>query len=280
MHENQFTYPRLRGTKLNSWFGQINYLSACAADAVAFNSEYHRQDFLGALRTLAGQPNNWLVVDAIDAIEAKSCVLPVGVELAWLDEQRTGRDAGQPPLVLWNHRWEFDKAPDMYARVVTRLAADGVPFRLALAGDVGPNPHPALVEISRTLADHVVHVGYVASADDYAGLLWRSDIVVSTTRHEFFGVGMVEALYAGCIPVAPNRYNYPALVPPALHAACLFDTEAEFEVKLRALLAGPLPDAAPLRASAARFAWPNVIGGWDAALEGLARTDRADAPKR
>ena len=23
MHENQLTYPRLRGTKLNSWFGQI-----------------------------------------------------------------------------------------------------------------------------------------------------------------------------------------------------------------------------------------------------------------
>ncbi|MCC7088998.1 MAG: DUF3524 domain-containing protein, partial [Dehalococcoidia bacterium] len=49
-HENQFTYPRLRGTKFNSWFGQVNYLTALAADVVAFNSEFHREDFLGALR--------------------------------------------------------------------------------------------------------------------------------------------------------------------------------------------------------------------------------------
>src|SRR6185295_10633693 len=147
MHENQFTYPRLRGTKLNSWFGQINYLSACAADAVAFNSEYHRQYFLGALRTLATQPNNWLLPEAIDALERKSFALPVGVELAWLDEHRLGRDPGEPPLILWNHRWEFDKAPDMFARVVLHLAADGVPFRLALAGDPGPNPHPALARL-------------------------------------------------------------------------------------------------------------------------------------
>ena len=77
LHENQFTYPRIRGTKLNSWFGQINYLSALAADSVAFNSEYHRKDFLAALRELTTQPNNWLLDDAIEEIEAKSAVLPM-----------------------------------------------------------------------------------------------------------------------------------------------------------------------------------------------------------
>jgi glycosyltransferase involved in cell wall biosynthesis len=281
MHENQFTYPRLRGTKLNSWFGQVNYLAACVADGVAFNSDYHRVDFLGALRTLATQPNNWLIPESIDAIEAKSFVLPIGVELAWLDEHRADPDPGEPPLVLWNHRWEFDKAPEMFARVVERLA-DSVRFRLALAGDPGPNPHPALVQLGESLADRVVHTGYLASAADYARLLWRSDIIVSTTRHEFFGVGMVEALYAGCVPVAPNRFNYPALVPPELRATCLFETEAEFESKLRALLTGPLPDTTSLRASATRFAWPNVTPVWDAALDRLAcgdfATDRVPAP--
>ena len=33
-HENQMTYPRLKGTKFNSWFGQINYLSARWLDQV------------------------------------------------------------------------------------------------------------------------------------------------------------------------------------------------------------------------------------------------------
>ena len=78
MHENQLTYPRLRGTRLNSWFGQINYLSALSADRVAFNSDYHRNDFVTALKRLSQQRNNWLEPAAIEAIRTKSTVLPVG----------------------------------------------------------------------------------------------------------------------------------------------------------------------------------------------------------
>jgi hypothetical protein len=111
-HENQMTYPRLKGTKFNSWFGQINYLSALSADMVAFNSEFHREDFLAALRYLEAQPNNWLLAEGIEAVEAKSSVLPVGVELDWLDQlPEAARDEGGPRTLLWNHRWEFDKAP-------------------------------------------------------------------------------------------------------------------------------------------------------------------------
>ena len=69
---SQFTYPRIRGTKFNSWFEQLNYLSAAVADGVAFNSEFHRSDFLAALRTLDSQPNNWLLSGAIDGIEARA----------------------------------------------------------------------------------------------------------------------------------------------------------------------------------------------------------------
>lgn len=269
-HENQFTYPRLRGTKFNSWFGQMNYLSACVADRVAFNSEFHRSDFLGALRTLNEQPNNWLVESQIEAIETKSQVLPVGVELPWLDEHRTRRDPGLPPLILWNHRWEFDKAPEMFVRAMLRLADEGVPFRLALAGDPGPSPYPGLVNLAERLADRVEFRGFAVDHGEYARMLWQSDIVVSTTRHEFFGVGMVEALYCACFPIAPARYNYPALVPDPLHGRCLYETEAELVDRLRDALA-QRPEAAPaLRESAARFAWSSVIGGWDAALAALA----------
>jgi glycosyltransferase involved in cell wall biosynthesis len=268
-HENQFTYPRLRGTKLNSWFGQINYLSALAADVVAFNSEFHLGDFVGALRALSRQPNNWLTPEAIDEIAARSVVLPVGVELRWLDSHRLDRAPGLPPLILWNHRWEFDKGPEVFARAITTLAEQGAHFRLALAGDPGINPHPALVELRDRLADRVSESGFVADRAAYARLLWESDIVVSTARHEFFGVGMVEALYCGCFPVVAARYNYPALVPKALHAVCLFESE----VALVELLRGALADRRErpeLRASAERFAWERVIGAWDEALERLA----------
>lgn len=270
MHENQFTYPRLRGTKFNSWFGQVNYLSACVADAVAFNSEFHRQDFLGALRALAEQPNNWLIPEAIHEIERKSLVLPVGVELAWLDGVRVESQPENAPLVLWNHRWEFDKAPETFASVIGKLAAEGVPFRLAIAGEPGDNPSLALVELAAQHADRVEHLGFVEQRDAYGRLLWESDVVVSTTRHEFFGVGMVEALYAGCLPIAPNRYNYPALVPEAFHHDCLYDGVHQLEEKLRAALTRPARDRAPFHKSAARFGWPVVAKQWDSALDELA----------
>ncbi|MBA4181306.1 MAG: DUF3524 domain-containing protein [Anaerolinea sp.] len=266
LHENQFTYPRIRGTKLNSWFGQINYLSALAADAVAFNSEYHRQDFLGALRTLARQPNNWLVEESIGLIEAKSRVLPVGVDLAGFDQFEAKRSDAEPPLIVWNHRWEFDKAPEMFARVVERLAAAGCDFRLAILGDPGFNPSPVLPRLAESMPERLVQSGYAPGRARYAELLWESDIVVSTTRHEFFGVGMVEAMYCGCVPCAPNSFTYPGLVPVELHATCLFESEDEFEAKLKALLADR-PGTGPLRASAARFDWDVVARQWDAAIE-------------
>ncbi|OAI40098.1 hypothetical protein AYO38_06490 [bacterium SCGC AG-212-C10] len=273
LHENQLTYPRLKGTKFNSWFGAMNYNSALVADAVAFNSEYHRQDFFGALRTLGAQPNNWIATTGIEAIMARSDVLPVGVELNWLDALAPSQCTSSEPLILWNHRWEFDKAPDVFARAVTALAAEGLAFRLALAGDPGVNPHPAMQALREALAGHIVQFGRVESREAYGRLLWESDIVVSTTRHEFFGIGMVEALYAGCFPVAPARYNYPDLVPEHLHPQCLYEDESGLLDLLRTALR-QRPVTYSLRQSAARFRWQQVAPQWDRAMESIAASYR------
>ncbi len=268
MHENQLTYPRLRGTKLNSWFGQINYLSALAADRVAFNSEYHRRDFLGALEELEQQPNNWLTTDGIEAIREKSTVLPVGVDLGSLGDGMGEARAGGRPLIVWNHRWEFDKAPEAFARTVSTLAEEGLDFRVAVAGERGDNPSEAMLELPKRLGERLVQFGPVSGRDGYARLLWEADISISSTRHEFFGISTVEAMWCGCLPIAPRRYNYPALVPESLQERCLYEQESELLALTReAIRSGAdAGEREALRAAAGRFGWEVVGPVWEAAL--------------
>lgn len=269
-HENQMTYPRIKGTKFNSWFGAINYQSALSADAVRFNSGFHRDDFLGALRALGELPNNWLTPKGIAAVERKSGVLPVGVELDWISALETDRQPDLPRTVLWNHRWEFDKAPDLFSRTLDRLAERGVPFRLIIAGEPGDNPSDAITSLPEKFPQQVVHFGFAESQAAYGKLLCASDIVISTTRHEFFGIGTVEALAAGCVPMVPNRFNYPALVPESLHRQLLWESEADLLMKLEALLTGPLPQTTTLQQATRPYAWDAVAPEWDAFLGRLA----------
>ncbi len=113
-HENQITYPwsdtdRDRQAGRFRSYGMINIKSALAADVCLFNSRFHLDSFVRAIPLfLAHFPDNrpdWIV----DAIEEKSRVLPLGLRLAAID--RSSRVQNERPVILWNHRWEYDRCP-------------------------------------------------------------------------------------------------------------------------------------------------------------------------
>jgi glycosyltransferase involved in cell wall biosynthesis len=279
-HENQLTYPLPPGRTRDLGLAWVNYSSALAADAVIFNSAFHRREFLGALPGLLGRFHDFRELETIAQIAAKSHVLPPGIDLASLnaDDSQASAHASpaslshsppgalapslQAPTILWNSRWEYDKQPAVFFAALERLDAMGVAFRLLIAGEHIDPRAPEFVAARERWASRIDHWGYAPTRAAYAALLRRADVVVSAAQQEFFGIGIVEALWQGCAPVLPQRLNYPDLIPPALHERCLYSNDAELAERLAAALAHPLPRET-WRPLAAPFDWGALITVYD-----------------
>ena len=172
-------------------------------------------------------------------------------------------------MILWNHRWEYDKNPRAFLKALTRLADEGLSFEVALTGE---NPRQVAEEFETArarLGSRIVQYGYVARFEDYARLLWAADVQVSTAQHDFFGLSTVEALYCGCVALLPRRLNYPDLIPAAYHDRFLYD-EGEVYRALRDYLLAPEKAPADLRKHVSRYDWLVQAPRYDRALEALA----------
>ncbi|MGE5602188.1 MAG: DUF3524 domain-containing protein [Nitrososphaerales archaeon] len=236
MHENQLTYPVPPGSKRDLAYGMVQHLSMLSADVVRFNSAHHLHSWFDELPRLLKHFPDYTHLESIEAARVKSAVLPVGCDLRRLDRYRDLGCRQQPPLVLWNQRWEYDKDPETMLKALYTLVDEGLPFRVALAGE-SFRMQPAEFESARErLGDRLVHYGYAENEAGYARLLWSAGVVLSTAIHEFFGVSVVEALYCGARPVLPWRLSYPELLPAEIHHRCLYTDFEGLLARLRAAI--------------------------------------------
>lgn len=266
MHENQLTYPLPEGTRRDLGPALTNWTSMVAADLVVFNSEFHRRVWFGAVREMLGtmpDPNH---LDLVPEVEAASQILPIGVELGWV-ETGPKLEPGAP-LIVWNHRWEHDKRPDLFAAAVRELLGGGALFRVAICGEAPTGMPDDFVELPGLLGDRLLQFGH-AERPRYEQILRSADVVVSTADHEFFGVAVIEGMAAGAFPVVPNRLSYPELMPPSVLADGMFSTPEELVERLAAALA-ERADREMLAAAARPYAWESVAPAYDRTLEHLA----------
>ena len=71
-------------------------------------------------------------------------------------------------------------------------------------------------DVRTRIAERIDHADYAPTRDEYWKRLGACDWVLSTARHEFFGIAVVEAMLAGCLPWLPPRLSYPELLSDAL----------------------------------------------------------------
>lgn len=291
-HENQLTYPWSPGDpdqalQRDLHYPFINYTTALAADAVLFNSRYHLDSFLGALPDFLNRFPDATAPESVQRIREKSRVLPLGLDLAKLERHRPAdmadaadrgeAGAKEAPLILWNHRWEYDKDPEAFFGALYQLADEGVEFRVAVLGESFGRVPAVFRQARERLGARVVAWGFQESFASYAEWLWRADILPVSSRQEFFGASVVQALYCGCAPLLPDRLAYPEHVPPeAFHAAVYREGENLVD-RLRTLI-GNCGEATRLGASVSRYDWGKLAPVYDRFFEELVLGRNGEVP--
>lgn len=238
-HENQISYPwspndRDVQHKRDSHYGFINYASALAADTVYFNSDFHMESFLGELPRFLRHFPDHRELDSVDIIREKSRILHLGMDLQKFDLHETSH--GDDPLILWNHRWEYDKNPETFFSVLEQIKENGYQFRLAVLGENFSQYPEAFLDAKKVFQNQIVQWGYSDSFETYAKWLWKADIIPVTSHQEFFGGSVMEAMYCDTWPLLPKRLTYPELLPPDQHQDHLYNNDQDLVSKLESAI--------------------------------------------
>lgn len=245
LHENQLTYPTEGPpAERDHGYGFTNVLSCLRAERVVFNSAYHLRAFgAAAAELLARLPRPNPGPELARALEGAEVVAP-GVDL---DAVPLGPGGDGPLRLLFAHRWEHDKDPVAFLDAVLAARARGAELELVLLGQRYGTLPAGVAERLERLREVTVHAGHLPSRGAYADALGRCDAAVSTARHEFFGIGVVEAMAAGALPLLPDRLSYPEVVGEALAPRVLYSDPGELVERLVRHAADPAPLREPAR---------------------------------
>lgn len=200
-HENQFAYPVSADQFASVDPQMVQLYGALAADRLLFNSAFNQHSFLQGVAGLLRKLPDEIPDGVVDILEKKSRVLPVVIHPVSQIETKNKR------LILWNHRWEYDKVPQVFCDALMQLNKINPDFELALLGYRPAIKPVTLQEIEQKFGDKII-INEKVQRSEYYKYLSQSAIVVSTANHEFQGLSVLEAVSAGAVPLVPDDLCY------------------------------------------------------------------------
>lgn len=260
-HENQFVYPMKPAGARNSNIvnAQLTSIySALCADHIVFNSTFNKNSFYSGARALLKKMPDGVERDLLVAPQEESTVLAVPIKKDPVLNNSASSKGGPNGVVeiVWNHRWEYDKQPEVFFNAMEKLQNAGLDFRLHVMGQSFREIPDCFDKARLSLHSKIDTWGH-QPGDKYCRILRQADIVVSTALHDFQGLSLLEAIHRGCVPVAPDRVVYPEYIPPPLLYDIQPDEADGLATTLADLLTHPLPQAPDVSRYQADVLLPN-----------------------
>ncbi|XP_068922860.1 tRNA-queuosine alpha-mannosyltransferase isoform X5 [Petaurus breviceps papuanus] len=250
-HENQLVYPVQKCQERDFQYGYNQILSCLVADVVVFNSAFNMESFLTSIRKFMKLIPDHRPKNLESIIRPKCQVLYFPIRFP--DVSR-----------------EHDKDPESFFRSLLRLQEAGLSFHVSVLGETFTDVPGIFSEAKKALGSSVLHWGYLPSKDDYFQALCMADVVISTAKHEFFGVAMLEAVYCGCYPLCPKDLVYPEIFP----AEYLYSTPEQLFKRLQNFCKRPDIIRKHLyKGEMARFSWAALRGKFRSLLTTEPRED-------
>ncbi len=272
-HQNQLSYPWSsrdpdKKSGRDRHYAWINYTSALVADRVFFSSHFQLEGFAGALpEFLRAFPDHQELDQAGKLLEVAD-VLPLGIDLSALDAAKPKAKAlNEPPIVLWNHRWEYDKGPKDFFSLLYKLAEKGLDFRLVVMGKEFSSRPKIFDEAKERLASYILHWGYAKSKSTYIDWLWKADVLPVSSKQDFFGISVLEAIFTETYPLLPMNLAYPQHISPFDYPDHYYERKSELKLKLEKYLLKRPPFPQELRNHIEKYRWKNMAPLYDVKME-------------
>lgn len=265
-HENQLTYPWSEddqdpALERDKHYCFINYISALGANKVIFNSAFHLRSFCDALPEFLGGFPDFTHAGSIEKIRTKSTVIQPGITVD--TPVFKDKPTNEVPVILWNHRWEYDKNPESFYNALQFLRHHRKEFKLILLGASFTKSPPAYEKIKNHFGHQIIHEGFVFDRSEYFRLIASADIQPVCNIQEFYGISVLEAIASGVFPLLPDRLVYPEHIPPAFREKYLYQGEDDLQEKLLKWISNPESLDKVIWENIQQFQWANIIQKYD-----------------